>query len=72
MLLLVCCVKTVAVVRPQVLSVFLDTLIELVYLQSAELGDWLHILLPRLLTKAGGELLGSVANKVQKTLDVIR
>ncbi|XP_059140831.1 CLIP-associating protein 1-B-like isoform X17 [Physella acuta] len=57
---------------PQVFSVFLDTLIELVYLQSAELGDWLHILLPRLLTKAGGEMLGSVANKVLKALDVIR
>ncbi|KAK3765442.1 hypothetical protein RRG08_066989 [Elysia crispata] len=56
----------------KVLSVFLDTLVELVYLQSGELGDWLHILLPRLLTKAGGELLGSVANKVQKALDVIR
>ncbi|KAH9492415.1 CLIP-associating protein 1-B, partial [Bulinus truncatus] len=56
----------------KVFSVFLDTLIELVYLQSGELGDWLHILLPRLLTKAGGEILGSVANKVQKALDVIR
>ncbi|CAL1546836.1 unnamed protein product [Lymnaea stagnalis] len=56
----------------KVFSVFLDTLIDLVYLQSADLGDWLHILLPRLLTKAGGEMLGSVANKVQKTLDVIR
>ncbi|XP_055860572.1 CLIP-associating protein 1-like isoform X3 [Biomphalaria glabrata] len=56
----------------KVFSVFLDTLIELVYLQSGELGDWLHILLPRLLTKAGGEMLGSVANKVQKALDVIR
>ena len=56
----------------QVLTVFLDTLIELVYVQSADLGDWLHILLPRLLTKAGGEMLGSVQNKVQKALDVIR
>lgn len=56
----------------QVFTVFLDTLIELVYLQSTDLVDWLHILLPRLLTKAGGEMLGSVANKVQKALDVIR
>ncbi|BFZ22654.1 hypothetical protein BsWGS_25692 [Bradybaena similaris] len=56
----------------KVFTVFLDTLIELVYLQSTDLVDWLHILLPRLLTKAGGEMLGSVANKVQKALDVIR
>ncbi|CAG5115569.1 unnamed protein product, partial [Candidula unifasciata] len=56
----------------KVFTIFLDTLIELVYLQSADLVDWLHILLPRLLTKAGGEMLGSVANKVQKALDVIR
>jgi CLIP-associating protein 1/2 len=56
----------------QVFTVFLDTLVELVYLQSVDLTDWLHILLPRLLTKAGGEMLGSVANKVQKALDVIR
>ena len=37
----------------KVFTVFLDTLIELVYLQSADLSDWLHILLPRLLTKVG-------------------
>lgn len=60
------------VVSPQVLTVFLDTLVELVYIQSGDLGDWLHILLPRLLTKAGSDMLGSVANKVQKALDVIR
>ncbi|BFZ06493.1 hypothetical protein BsWGS_09532 [Bradybaena similaris] len=56
----------------KVFTVFLDTLVELVYLQSADMIDWLHILLPRLLTKAGSEMLASVANRVQKALDVVR
>ena len=34
--------------------------------------DWLYILLTRLLNKLGADLLGSVVQKINRTLDVVR
>ena len=39
---------------------------------SADLGDWLYVLITRLLNKLGADLLGSIIQKVNKTLDVVR
>ena len=56
----------------QVLSLFLDTLVDLVVVHSRELLSQLYMLLTRLLNKTGTDMLGSVQNKVQKALDAIR
>ena len=50
----------------KVFTLFLDTLIELVVAHKADLGDWLHILLTRLLNKLGGDLLGSIIQKINR------
>ena len=51
----------------KVFTLFLDTLIELVVAHKADLGDWLHILLTRLLNKLGGDLLGSIIQKINRS-----
>lgn len=56
----------------KVFTLFLDTLIELVLAHKADLGDWLHILLTGLLNKLGGDLLGSIIQKINRTLDIVR
>ena len=56
----------------KVFTLFLDTLIELVVTHKEDLRDWLHILITRLLNKLGSDLLGSVIQKISRTLDVIK
>jgi CLIP-associating protein 1/2 len=56
----------------QVFSLFLDTLNELILTHKADLNDWLYVLLTRLLNKLGGDLLGSIQNKIHKSLAVVR
>lgn len=56
----------------KVFALFLETLTELVITHKADLGDWLYVLLTRLLNKLGADLLGSIIQKVNKTLDIVR
>ncbi|KAK3106105.1 hypothetical protein FSP39_012814 [Pinctada imbricata] len=56
----------------KVLSLFLDTLVDLVIVHNRDLVSQLYMLLTRLLNKTGTDMLGSVQNKVQKALDAIR
>lgn len=57
----------------KVVSLFLDTLNELLIAHNQDLHDWLYQLLQRIFNKLGsGELLGSIYKKIEKTLDVIR
>jgi CLIP-associating protein 1/2 len=55
-----------------VFSLFLDTLNELILTHKADLSDWLYVLLTRLLNKLGADLLGSIQNKIHKSLAVVR
>jgi CLIP-associating protein 1/2 len=55
-----------------VFSLFLDTLNELILTHKADLNDWLYVLLTRLLNKLGADLLGSIQNKIHKSLAVVR
>jgi len=56
----------------KVFALFLETLCELVSSHKADLYDWLYVLLTRLITKLGADLLGSVVHKIHRTLDVVR
>ncbi|XP_033608328.1 CLIP-associating protein 1-B isoform X6 [Cryptotermes secundus] len=56
----------------KVFSLFLDTLNELILTHKADLNDWLYVLLTRLLNKLGADLLGSIQNKIHKSLAVVR
>ncbi|GFG38732.1 hypothetical protein Cfor_02767, partial [Coptotermes formosanus] len=56
----------------KVFSLFLDTLNELILTHKADLNDWLYVLLTRLLNKLGCDLLGSIQNKIHKSLAVVR
>ncbi|XP_050734478.1 CLIP-associating protein 2-like isoform X10 [Eriocheir sinensis] len=56
----------------KVFTMFLDTLMDLIMVHKADLGDWLYVLLTRLLNKLGSDLLGSVQTKIHKTLDLVR
>ena len=56
----------------KVFTLFLDTLTELVVTHKSDLGDWLYVLLTRLLTKLGADLLGSIIQKVHRTLEIVR
>lgn len=56
----------------KVFSLFLDALMELILVHSADLHDWLYVLLTRLLNKLGSDLLGSVQSKIHRTLDLVR
>ena len=58
--------------RPQVFSMFLETLVDFITVHRDDLQDWLFVLLTQLLKKMGADLLGSVQAKVQKALDVTR
>lgn len=54
------------------LSVFLDTLHEVIRIHKNELHDWLYVLLQRVFLKIGTETLNSVQHKLLTTLDIIR
>ena len=56
----------------KVFALFLETLTELIVTHKADLTDWLYVLVTRLLNKLGADLLGSIIQKVNKTLDVVR
>ena len=56
----------------KVLSLFFDTLVDLVTLHSRDLYDHLYLVLTKLITKTGTDMLGSQQTKVQKCLDTIR
>lgn len=56
----------------KVFTLFLDTLHELIHVHRMDLQGWLYILMTRLFVKTGTDLLGSVQNKIQKTLDLVR
>ncbi|XP_052861682.1 CLIP-associating protein [Anopheles cruzii] len=55
----------------KVYALFLDTVNELILSHSADLHDWLFILLTRLFNKLGTDLLGSMNGKIWKTLQLI-
>lgn len=55
----------------KVYALFLDTLNELILAHSDEMHDWLFILLVRLFSKLGTDLLVSLAAKIWKTLDLV-
>lgn len=55
----------------KVYSLFLDAVNELILVHANELHDWLFILLTRLFNKLGTELLGSMYNKIWKTLQLV-
>ncbi|XP_043233243.1 CLIP-associating protein 1-B-like [Amphibalanus amphitrite] len=56
----------------KVFGVFLETVQELVIQHHDDLGDWLRVLVARLLTKLGADVLGSVVQKLEHTLSVVR
>lgn len=55
----------------KVYALFLDTLNELILAHSDEMHDWLFILLVRLFSKLGTDLLVSMAAKIWKTLELV-
>ncbi|XP_008196426.1 CLIP-associating protein isoform X5 [Tribolium castaneum] len=54
------------------LSVFLDTLHEVIKMHKNELHSWVYVLLQRVFVKIGTETLNSVQSKLMATLDIIR
>lgn len=54
------------------LSVFLDTLHEVVKLYKEELHSWVYVLLQRVFLKIGTETLNSIQGKLVATLELIR
>ncbi|XP_037076913.1 CLIP-associating protein 1-A-like [Pollicipes pollicipes] len=56
----------------KVFSIFLEAVQELVVQHHDDLADWLYILITRLLNKLGADLLGSVVQKLERTLDTVR
>ncbi|XP_031566789.1 CLIP-associating protein 1-like isoform X2 [Actinia tenebrosa] len=56
----------------KVYSSFLDALAEFIVVHKVDIQDWLFVLLSRLLTKLGTEMLNSLQSKVVGVLDVVR
>lgn len=56
----------------KVLSLFLDTLNELILKHRQDLHEWLYVLLQRIFNKLGTEILSSLHKKIQKTLEYIK
>ncbi|CAC5380171.1 CLASP1_2 [Mytilus coruscus] len=56
----------------KVLSLFFDTLVDLVIVHNRDLHDHLYLVLTKLIVKTGADMLGSQQAKVQKCLDTIR
>lgn len=55
----------------KVYALFLDTLNELILAHSEQMNDWLFILLVRLFSKLGTDLLVSMSTKIWRTLDLV-
>lgn len=55
----------------KVLSLFLDVLHAVLYRHAKDLIDFTSILLNRVLTKLGSDLLTSVQTKLMKTLEIL-
>lgn len=56
----------------KVFTLFLDTLNELIIIHKSDLHNWLYVLLARLFMKLGTDILNSVAEKIRKTLELVR
>ncbi|XP_021373901.1 CLIP-associating protein 1-like isoform X2 [Mizuhopecten yessoensis] len=56
----------------KVLSLFLDTLVDLMNVHSRDLTDQLYMIMTRLLMKTGADMLGSVQAKVVRALEGVR
>lgn len=54
------------------LSVFLDTLHEVIKMHKHELHFWIYVLLQRVFLKIGTETLNSIQSKLMTTLDIIK
>lgn len=54
------------------LSVFLDTLNELIKKHKNDLNDWLYVLLQRIFHKTGTDLLSSTHSKLMNTLEIVK
>ncbi|KAG5871175.1 hypothetical protein JTB14_007902 [Gonioctena quinquepunctata] len=54
------------------LSVFLDTLHEVIKIYKSGLDSWLYVLLQRVFLKIGTETLSSIQGKLMATLDLVR
>ncbi|KAL3286277.1 hypothetical protein HHI36_000786 [Cryptolaemus montrouzieri] len=54
------------------LSLFLDTLHEIIKIYKSELHYWIYVLLQRVFLKIGTEILNSVQSKLMSTLDIIK
>ncbi|XP_026473636.1 CLIP-associating protein isoform X3 [Ctenocephalides felis] len=55
----------------KVYTLFIDTVNELLITHANDLHDWLYILLTRLFNKLGTDILGSICNRIMKTLEII-
>ncbi|XP_055995668.1 CLIP-associating protein 1-like isoform X32 [Ostrea edulis] len=58
--------------QSKVLSLFLDTLVDLIQVHNQDLTNQMFPFLTRLLNKSGQDMLGSVQNRVQRALDALR
>ena len=58
--------------QSKVLSVFVETIVDLVSVHADDLSHWLHVLLPRLFLKLASDLRGSIHSKVQLALQAVR
>jgi len=56
----------------KVFSMFMDVLVTVVTVHSADLEDWLYVLITRLISKTGADLLGSIQAKIQRAIEVVR
>uniref|UniRef100_A0A6M2DJN9 Putative microtubule associated-protein orbit n=1 Tax=Xenopsylla cheopis TaxID=163159 RepID=A0A6M2DJN9_XENCH len=55
----------------KVYTLFIDTVNELIMAHANDLHDWLYILLTRLFNKLGTDILGSICNRIMRTLEII-
>ena len=56
----------------QVYSQYLDALCDFIVIHKVDLQDWLFVLLSRLLSKLGTDILSSLQSKIVRVLDVVR
>jgi len=58
--------------QTKVLSVFAETVVDLVSVHADDLSHWLPVLLPRLFLKLISELRGSIRAKIEQALQAVR
>ena len=58
--------------QTKVLSVFVETVVDLIAVHADDLTQWLPILLPRLFLKLTSDLRGSIHAKIQQALQAVR